>query len=74
MERQTMVVRDKTYCEIQPAVWQRCDTAPHLASTAPGGGAVAVAVVMSVVMGWTAVDYRRRQLQEEIDSLRELIG
>jgi len=74
MERQTMVVRGRQYCEVAPAVWQRCSTAPHLASAAPGGGAVAVAMAVALVVGWTAVDYRRRQLQEEIDALQDLIG
>ena len=69
-----MEVRGRQYCEVAPAVWQRCDTTPHLATTAPGGGVVAVAVAVALVVGWTAVEHRRRQLQEEIDALQDLIG
>lgn len=69
---QVMTVRGRQYCEIESGVWQRCD-APHLASVAPGGGGLAVVLVLGAVGAVAVVDYRRRTIEAAIATLDEVM-
>lgn len=74
MER--MTVRDKTYCEIQPAVWQRCEV-PTVAMRIPPVGTTGTLLLLGVMAISTLavvpqVIERRRQIHDEITELMEV--
>ena len=74
---QTIQVRNRQYCEIQPAVWQRCDV-PTVALSAPApSGIGATLLVLGVLLISTVavlpqVIERRKQLEDEITELMEV--
>lgn len=73
---QQMTVRNKVYCEIQPAVWQRCSEVPTVAMAAPPGIGISLAMLTILLISTLAVlpqvIERRKQLQDEITELMEV--
>jgi len=75
MTMQTIQVRDKTYCEVAPAVWQRCDV-PTVAMTAPPGIGITLAMLTILLISTLSVlpqvIERRREIESEITELMEV--
>jgi len=73
---QTMEVRNRQYCEIQPAVWQRCSEVPTVAMAAPPGIGATLLVLTILLLSTLAVlpqvIERRKQLEDEITELMEV--
>jgi len=73
---QTMQVRSKVYCEIQPAVWQRCSEVPTEAMAAPPGIGITLAMLTILLISTLAVlpqvIERRREIESEITELMEV--
>lgn len=74
---QTMTVRGREYCQIEPAVWQRCDM-PTVAMLAPAPSGIGITLlVLGVLLISTLavlpqVIERKRQLDDEITELMEV--
>ena len=74
---QTMQVRNRQYCEIQPAVWQRCSEVPTVAMAAPPGIGATLLVLTILLISTLAVlpqvIERRREIESEITELMEAV-
>ena len=74
---QTMTVRGRQYCEIQPATWQRCELPTvGLKSPAPSGIGITLMMLAILLISTLAVlpqvIERKRQMEEEINQLTEV--
>ena len=75
---QTMQVRNRQYCEIQPAVWQRCSEVPTVALSVPAPSGIGITLLVlgvlliSTVAVLPQVIERRKQLEDEITELMEV--
>ena len=74
---QQMTVRNRQYCEIQPAVWQRCSEVPTVAMAAPPGIGATLLVLTILLLSTLAVlpqvIERRREIESEITELMEAV-
>ena len=75
---QTMTVRGRQYCEIQPAVWQRCDVPTvAMAALAPSGIGITLMILGVLLISTLAVlpqvIERRREIDDEITELMEAV-
>ena len=74
---QTMTVRGRQFCEIEPAVWQRCDV-PTVAMKSPAPSGIGITLMMLAILLISTlavlpqVIERKRQLQYEINQLTEV--
>ena len=73
MER--MTVREKVYCEVAPAVWQRCDV-PTVAMAAPPGIGITLGMLTILLISTLAVlpqvIERKKQIDSEITELMKV--
>ena len=72
-----MTVRDKNYCEIEPALWQRCEV-PTVALAAPAPSGIGITLLalgvllISTLAVLPQVIERKRQMEDEITELMEV--
>ena len=69
-----MTVRDKTYCEIEPAIWQECPQVREMAAASGGsGGEVLIILALAAVAAALAVMPAYCQRLSEIERDTEII-
>jgi len=75
---QTMQVRNRQYCEIQPAVWQRCSEVPTVALSVPAPSGIGITLMIlgvlliSTLAVLPQVIERKKQIDSEITELMEV--
>ncbi len=68
-----MTVRDKTYCEIEPAIWQECPQVREMAAASGGSGEVLIILALAAVAAAVAVMPAYTQRLGEIERDTEII-
>ena len=68
----TMTVRDKTYCEIEPAIWEQCPQGREMAAS-DGGAEVLIILGLAAVAAALAVMPAYCQRLSEIEADTEII-
>jgi hypothetical protein len=63
----TMTVRDKTYCEIEPAIWEQCPQGREMAAS-DGGAEVLIILGLAAVAAALAVMPAYCQRLSEIEA------
>jgi hypothetical protein len=69
----TMTVRDKTYCQVEPAIWEQCPQVSVLAAASGGSGEVLIILALAAVAAALAVMPAYCQRLGEIERDTEII-
>jgi hypothetical protein len=68
-----MTVRDKTYCEIEPAIWQQCPQVREMGAASGGSGEVLIILGLAAAAAALAVMPAYTQRLGEIERDTEII-
>ena len=63
-----MTVRDKTYCEIEPAIWQQCPQVREMSAASGGSGEVLIILALAAAAAALAVMPAYCQRLSEIEA------
>ena len=69
----SMTVRGKTYCQVEPAIWQQCPQVREMAVTGGGGGEILIILGLAAVAAALAVMPAYTQRLGEIERDTEII-
>ncbi len=64
----TMTVRDKTYCQVEPAIWAQCPQVREMAAASGGSGEVLIILGLAAAAAALAVMPAYCQRLSEIEA------